>query len=72
MPEPTIPCILDFIPVIFDRSWFTVGTLLAFMLIIAAVGSQESYVKGFVNLMEVSIAAEVESVVVALLGNLGN
>ena len=40
------------------------------MLMILAVGFQESYVQGFVNLTQVRDAAEVEGVVVTLVVHL--
>ena len=72
MTEPEVNCLLDFIPVIFHRTWFTVVTLREFMLVIVMVRYQESDVEGFVNLTKVSIAAEVESVIVALVIDLCN
>ena len=45
-------------------------TLLELMEVIVAVEFQESYVKSFVNVTEVRVAAEVESVIVALVVSL--
>ena len=72
MTKPEVNCLLHLIPVIFQRSWFTVVTLREFMLVILTVRFQESSVEGFVNLTEVSIAAEVKSVIVALVVDLCN
>ena len=72
MAEPKVNCLVDFIPVILHRSWFTVLTLREFLLLILAVRFQESHMKGFVNMTQVRVAAEVASVMVALVVNFCN
>ena len=70
MTEPKVNCLLDFMPVILHRSCVTVVTLREFLLVILAAEFQESYVQGFVNVMQVRVAAERQSVIVALVVNL--
>ena len=72
VPESEVNCRRDFIPVILHWSWFTAVTLRKFLLLILAVGYQVSYMEGFVNVTEFTIAPEVASVIVALVVNLCN
>ena len=67
-----VNCLLDFILVIFYWFWFPVVTLVEFMEIILAVGCQQCHVKSFLNVTVVRVAAEFESVFVALVVILSN
>ena len=70
--EPKVNCLLDFIPIVFHWSWFWIGTLRQNISIVSMVWFQEAYVEGIVNVTEVKVAIEVESVVVAVVVNLCN
>ena len=70
--EPKVNCLLDFIPIVFHWSWFCTVTLRANMWIVFALQFQEAYVEGIVNVTEVKVAIEVESIVVAVVVNCCN
>ena len=70
--ELKINCLLDFIPVIFHWAWFGMVTQRECLLVVLAIGFQETDVERIVDVTEVKVAAEVESVIVAVLVNLCN
>ena len=72
VPELNVNCLLDFIPIVFDWFWFCIVTLRENLLIVCTVRFQESYVEVIVNVTEVRVAIEVESVVLAVVVNLCN
>ena len=72
MTVPEVNCLPDFIPVILYRSWFPEMMLQESLFVILAVEILESYVKGFVNVTQVRVAAEVETPIVALVVKLCN
>ena len=72
MCEPKVNCLLDFIPGILHRFWFSVLMLQEFLLVIHELEFQESHGKSFVNVTKVRVAAEVDSVIVGLVVDLCN
>ena len=70
--EPKVNCLLDFTPIVLHWSWFCMMTLRQNLLIVFAVRFQEAHVEGIVNVTEVKVAIEVESVVVAVVVTLCN
>ena len=72
MTEPKVNCLLDFIPIVFHWSWFCIVTLEENLLVVFAVRFQEAYMECIVNMTEVKVAIEVESVVVTVVVDLCN
>lgn len=63
-------CLLDFIPLIFHWSCIGIEKQWQYLLVVPTMGSQETYIKGVVNMMQVKGAAALASVIVTVVVNL--